>query len=70
MQTINPRATSKIHKTRGIAHRLIVEIIFKISNPKEIRKEEKKTNRKQWADINSTILLISCTRSKWSKHSN
>lgn len=42
MQTINPRATSKIHKTRGIAHKLIVEIIFKISNPKEIRKEEKK----------------------------
>ena len=48
MQTINPRATSKIHKTRGIAHKLTVEIIFKISNPKEIRKEEKrqKTNRK------------------------
>ena len=43
---INPRTITKIHETRSTAHKLIAEIIFKISNLKEIRKKKKNPQRK------------------------
>lgn len=46
MHTVDPRATTKIHKIRGIANKLIMEIIFKILNLKEIRKRRKKTKNR------------------------
>lgn len=42
---INPRTITKIHETRSTAHKLIAEIIFKISNLKEIRKKKKKPTK-------------------------
>lgn len=42
---INPRTITKIHEIRSTAHKLIAEIIFKISNLKEIRK--KKNHKEQ-----------------------